>query len=650
MNVIQSRHRQSKTERFLHELDPNLAKLASVPLDGAFSADALAETLRNLKRARLQFDSALFFVVLFGPVKAGKSTLTNALAGEYVSPTGFGRETTRRPSLIVRSAESGIDQYHLCDEVLGKDFKKAMAAENPQELSPESRSKIKAAFDLVVDHIRGLVSDNELLRGVRKHCTDLSDRSLKAYLEEEVHEEPLITVIRCSGGSFLRDGVALVDMPGLDGRISNWKCNPIHEWVVQEAEFFLFVQSSVAALNRDTHRFLQDVVKTGKRPPIWQVQNILDARHWRAPGERDQDALKQREEGNERLTEILAVKPHLSKGMNLGLAWDGRSLKREDWLRDSKFEDFEMELSSKLEQDRVSIHEANSLKGLELELDRARKQLGAPESPSAESVYGQIAARRKEHYDRMQAIMELKRKVEAIDYGAWSPEIKNALDTSALTQGWVDGVTNRFATLKTIFASKAKGQQVNEEVDRHLEALQDYQSFDKDDVVRMAGPVIRKYASAAEVELLRANDGPVRLSALGDGSSAPAPQAPMPETPDFGNMPRLQEKTAFVFSQKHAAHEIERHLKIIEDRVLELFKLHVDRWKGDIAHFIRDCCESRRRVWLDEIETAERDENQRMNTDEVAFAKTEAFARQLGILEAELRFPLKEAIASIPSR
>ena len=54
---------------------------------------------------------------MFGPLKAGKSTLTNLLAREYVSPTGFGMETTLRPSIILKSRtkEYSIDIYEMVD-------------------------------------------------------------------------------------------------------------------------------------------------------------------------------------------------------------------------------------------------------------------------------------------------------------------------------------------------------------------------------------------------------------------------------------------------------------------------------------------------------------------------------------------------------
>lgn len=59
----------------------------------------------------------MFFILMFGPLKAGKSTLTNLLAREYVSPTGFGMETTLRPSIILKSRtkEYSIDIYEMVD-------------------------------------------------------------------------------------------------------------------------------------------------------------------------------------------------------------------------------------------------------------------------------------------------------------------------------------------------------------------------------------------------------------------------------------------------------------------------------------------------------------------------------------------------------
>src|SRR5437016_2934997 len=94
--------RTRETHALLRHVDSALTQWRKFEFTTAVDSSKLEEIRRSMDRARRQFDAKLFFVVIFGPLKAGKSTLMNALAGEYVSPTGFGKETTRRPSLVIR--------------------------------------------------------------------------------------------------------------------------------------------------------------------------------------------------------------------------------------------------------------------------------------------------------------------------------------------------------------------------------------------------------------------------------------------------------------------------------------------------------------------------------------------------------------------
>ena len=55
----------------------------------------------ELDRLCRAFDTRRFFVVTIGALKAGKSTLINALTGSEVSPAGTGAETTKKCSIIM---------------------------------------------------------------------------------------------------------------------------------------------------------------------------------------------------------------------------------------------------------------------------------------------------------------------------------------------------------------------------------------------------------------------------------------------------------------------------------------------------------------------------------------------------------------------
>jgi hypothetical protein len=59
--------------------------------DDALQPSTLEQNIRDRDRARRRFYSKFFFIVVFGPLKAGKSTLTNAPAGEYVKRIAWQR-------------------------------------------------------------------------------------------------------------------------------------------------------------------------------------------------------------------------------------------------------------------------------------------------------------------------------------------------------------------------------------------------------------------------------------------------------------------------------------------------------------------------------------------------------------------------------
>ena len=87
MNHPSSTVRTPETQNLLNGLDIALQDWKSLNLNAVLDSTVLRQLICDLDRARRQFDSKLFFVVVFGPLKAGKSTLTNALASDYCSAT-----------------------------------------------------------------------------------------------------------------------------------------------------------------------------------------------------------------------------------------------------------------------------------------------------------------------------------------------------------------------------------------------------------------------------------------------------------------------------------------------------------------------------------------------------------------------------------
>lgn len=303
------------------------------------------KTAAILERAQREFDANLFFILMFGPLKAGKSTLTNLLAREHVSPTGFGIETTLRPSIILKSRtkEYFIDVYEAVD---------------PRDDQGE-------LFDMVIDNLRGISDIKAAKTRIRKVTIPLTEQNVKDRLIGNLDTEPLITVLNVPGGNLVTENIALIDMPGLDGIKSNWEESVVHKWILKRADFLIFVQSSMAALNKATFEFLKDAYLGSRKPPLWLVQNVIDAKYWRSEEDKRRDTNTQQQRAKEQILSLLGIAEDLrSTAINLGKAADGVDFSNENLLNESKFMEFENDLKEIMNVSRVNIQQENSIKGV----------------------------------------------------------------------------------------------------------------------------------------------------------------------------------------------------------------------------------------------------------------------------------------------
>ena len=636
--------RNTPTQELLAKTAEELETLAALDLEGAYQSPQLSGVLRELDRARRQFDSKLFFIVVFGPVKAGKSTLANALAGECVSPTGFGKETTRRPSFVVKAAQSGIDQYYSTDSVVNQALAQtSVEAGQARALTAAELERVHAAFNLVADYIRGVRSAEELERGCRKDTRPLTSENLEKCLTETlVQGEPLITVVRCRGGDFLDEGVAIVDMPGLDGSKSNWRDNPIHEWVIQRAEFFLFTQSSVAALNRDTQSFLQQIVNQSTKPPIWQLQNIFEACHWQPPEVQKRDADTQKAEGYQRICQLLNMKPRSSTGLNLGKAWDGKKEGRPDWLRETGFAEFEAELGKVLRDERVQIQERNSLRYLE-------KQLAGAEGRIRE-LATEIANARRSFAEQRGQWAEVEKCIRTVDYrSAWAIPVQNALRQlgDRIHQPWRDELARRFGRLREDLDRYVTGEKVNREVASVASELARAAHFDKARALPDCEKIAGQYAEAAEMRLFAGE-----LPAGTNLKKAPAPtldHIPDLVAPSFEAERMAEKKIEWGIikwlDKKHEGGDVKDHLQRTERRWKERLDAAIECWIEDAVRvYFDDYCEVRRASYLAQCKTAQDECEARIEPQEEAFRKTEAFAARWKAMQTEVGPLLQAAI------
>ena len=233
------------------------------------------------------FGSEYFVVSGIGMLKSGKSTLINLLArNRNASPTGFGFDTTLRPALITCTPEpQGMIEIWLPNAA---DQKLTKASLNEVFLclrNVKKRGDVKSA----TCHQYPLTPAN------------LENALCKAVLEADQNMlpcEPVMVVVKVprNSESPLSSEIVLLDTPGLDSGISEWTSNSSerYSWIIENSDLLLFLQSSVAPLNRNATKILHDIHARSPNTPVWLVQNEMFAKPWLPPERITEENTKQR--------------------------------------------------------------------------------------------------------------------------------------------------------------------------------------------------------------------------------------------------------------------------------------------------------------------------------------------------------------------
>ncbi len=211
--------------------------------------------IKNLQRARKEFDSSCFFVLIVGPLKSGKSSFVNILTRANVSPTDV-LECTAIPTIIGKAENSQINNivsYYIKDNLL----------ENGDE------SEIsKNIFNLLVDVLRGIEPTSVLDELIDRRYDEATKENITEIVmvsDGEIQRKPVLATIDVPGNmeTIIDNQIMIIDMPGLDGQKINDK-KPLYKSMVERADFIFFVQSTTSAINEATNDFL-----------TWLLQNKL---------------------------------------------------------------------------------------------------------------------------------------------------------------------------------------------------------------------------------------------------------------------------------------------------------------------------------------------------------------------------------------
>ena len=261
---------------------------------------------REIQRSLARFRSNLLLMATIGSVKSGKSTLTNCLAHRNLCATKLGIETTRMPMVILAS-DDGTERMELFSPL-------AAGSLGDQEL-----------FELVIDYLRKVAPD-DFDEKVSIERRNINQANLDAWAQGHTSAGCAAIFLVEPEARLLQSGIGIVDMPGMDGLTSNWHDEKLHEWMNENADYFLLVQSSFAALTPDTRDYLRTAMERSQRP-IRVVQNRIEAQHWLTPEEQQQQQEKQQYNTQRQLSDFIR-KVIPGSWVNAGLAW---------WQQERKF-------------------------------------------------------------------------------------------------------------------------------------------------------------------------------------------------------------------------------------------------------------------------------------------------------------------------
>ena len=268
MNILNGNERKQ-----LSALKQNISTTADFQTLPNEDIEKIADWTACLMNALDAFGSEYFVVSGIGMLKSGKSTLINLLArNKNASPTGFGFDTTLRPALITCTQEpQGMIEIWLPNHA---DQKLTKASLNEVFLCLR---KVKKSADVksATCHQYPLTPAN------------LESALCKAVLEADQNMlpcEPVMVVVKVPQNkeSPLSSEIVLLDTPGLDSGISEWttSASERYSWIIENSDLLLFLQSSVAPLNRNATKILHDIHARSPNTPVWLIQNEMCAKPW----------------------------------------------------------------------------------------------------------------------------------------------------------------------------------------------------------------------------------------------------------------------------------------------------------------------------------------------------------------------------------
>ena len=310
----------------------------------------LDKQIENFTQLKQELDATNVFLVCFGSVKSGKSTLLNALAKKYISPTKSGMETTLHASVILRADEKHKEGIYLYSLKPTKEAELEEEAKLESEENTENRNIIqdfKSAASNLLLYIKGAKKDlpdefeDSNVYSINGFDVDSKTSNLEYILTEQNPDKLpgntknfLLAEIRINveegDSSLLAPGhdVVLIDMPGIDGAMAqsdtNWMRKEFLHQLPNDSHCYLYVHSSIAALTSDMAKNLKDWLGAhGRGKLLYLAFNKFDAKPWVKQSFQDKELDKAAREVEGKLRNNFPGVGIISFSLNAAMAWEG---------------------------------------------------------------------------------------------------------------------------------------------------------------------------------------------------------------------------------------------------------------------------------------------------------------------------------------
>ena len=408
-----------KTREKLNRLNQKISELDQLRKEYGDRGvlDAALEEITRLCRA---FYSKTFFMVTFGMLKAGKSTLVNTFVGKKVSPVGRSKETTLRSSIILAADSRHKEGIYIYSPDVGNqpDSDTEQGTDDKQKRWNWKKENSKQFLDYLGDPSL----ENIFLGRFKVDFVPFSETALTSILTKtekgnaetdvitdtilipgsanEQRADALPPVIRIDPGkmgetvdaaSLLQSGVAILDTPGLDGALSSAISDPFWDALPDFGDYYLLVQSSMSAINRDCLALVKKVCSRTDKVPVLVVFNKIAADFWLKQNAQEkkleEDSVVALKELSDRLKQALHGKGLESISINAGEASDAifrkpendgdYSIEKTKMLEDSHIQVLRKCIVDTLRNKRSAIKEGNVTSRLLISLSAQKKTISA---------------------------------------------------------------------------------------------------------------------------------------------------------------------------------------------------------------------------------------------------------------------------------